>query len=80
MAQCVTENGPAESSNFMKPLVEFQQQQNEHVTVALEKIAIQEVRSGKRMYLTSGDSTLQSSQEKKAIWILSSGLLIRRTY
>ena len=39
MAQRVTEDGPTDPVGFMRLLLESQQQQNERVTVALEKIA-----------------------------------------
>jgi len=39
MAQRVIDDGPTESAEFMKLLLESQQQQNERVTVALGKIA-----------------------------------------
>jgi len=38
MAQHITEDGPTDSAEFMKILLESQQQQNERVTVALEKL------------------------------------------
>ena len=39
MAQCITENGPTDSAEFMRILLESQQKQNEQHTVALEKFA-----------------------------------------
>ena len=38
MAQRVTEDGPMKSADFMKLMIEFQHQQNERITVTLEKI------------------------------------------
>jgi len=38
MAQGVTEDGPTKSVEFMKLLLESQQQQSEQLTVALEKM------------------------------------------
>ena len=55
MAQRVSEDGPSESVEFMKLMLESQQQQSERLTVALEKIVASEVRLGRGMCLTSGD-------------------------
>jgi len=39
MAQRVTEDGPVNLAEFMRLVLQSQQQQNERVTIALEKIA-----------------------------------------
>ena len=80
MAQCVTEDGPADPAEFMRLVLASQQQQNEWVTIALEKTASRgQTRHGnvsdfRRLHsavLTGEESHLDAKQ-----WLIDTGNLL----